>query len=220
MGCWDADAAKTFVVVLAGGPCAGKTSAMPLLRDRLKKRGFQVLTVQETATHFWGNSDGFQPEWEGTDSQVAMQRIFLDYQISQEEAFKAFGHLHPTKPAVLLLDCCTLNSKIYVSDEQWAKVLTIGGGPPLKEEELLARYDMIIHMTTCAGEAQYEWGPDSNNPGRYHSPEQAKKIDERSLQVFAPHKHVCVVPYCPSLEDKIQQVFAQIEVGLLEEENH
>jgi len=206
MGYRDGGAAKPFVVVLTGGPCAGKSSAMALVRDRLNKRGFQVLTVPENATHFLQNSDGFQPEWAGSDAQVAMQRIFLDYQISQEQAFKAFGNLHPTKPAVLLLDCCTLNGKIYVSDEQWGRVLTSGGGPPLTEEELFARYDMIIHMKTCAGKGQYEWGLGSNNPGRYHTPEQAVECDERSLKVFAPHKHVCVVPHCASFDDKIQAV--------------
>merc|ERR1719221_2188271 len=89
--------ARPFVVVLTGGPCSGKSSALALLRSRLCARGFQVLTVPENATHFLANSDGFQPEWAGTDTQVQMQRVFLDFQLSQEDAFKAFAHLHPTK---------------------------------------------------------------------------------------------------------------------------
>merc|ERR1719145_421583 len=109
---------RPFVVVLTGGPSAGKSSALALLRDRLTARGFQVLTCPENATHFLANSEGFQPEWAGTYQQVKMQRIFLDYQIAQEEAFKAFAVLHPRKRAVLLLDSCTLNSKVYVSENQ------------------------------------------------------------------------------------------------------
>lgn len=179
---------------------------MAFLRDRLSKRGFQVLTVPENATHFLTNSEGFQPEWAGTDSQVAMQRIFMEYQISQEEAFKSFAKLHPSKRSILLLDCCTLNSKVYLSDEQWKKVLSLPGHAALTEQQLFSRYDLVIHMVSCAFEGLYEWGPGSNNPGRYHSPEQAREADKRSLDVFANHPQVRVVPHFPSFDGKMNQV--------------
>eukprot|EP00933_Yihiella_yeosuensis_P031859 TRINITY_DN25462_c0_g1_i1.p1 TRINITY_DN25462_c0_g1~~TRINITY_DN25462_c0_g1_i1.p1 ORF type:complete len:449 (+),score=60.15 TRINITY_DN25462_c0_g1_i1:154-1500(+) len=198
---------RPFLVVLTGGPSSGKSSALALLRDRLSARGFQVLTVPENATHFLANSDGFQPEWAGTDAQVRMQRVFMDFQISQEEYFKTFAELHPTKRAVLLLDCCTINSKVYLSDEQWEKVLAFPGRSPTTEADLFARYDLVVHMKTCALEGDdYEWGPGSNNPGRYHTPEQAKEQDERCLQVFRGHPQLRVVPHCPDFKDKMDKV--------------
>lgn len=197
---------RPFVVVLTGGPSSGKSSALALLRARLTARGFQVLTVPENATHFLANSDGFQPEWAGAYAQVRMQRIFLDYQLAQEEAFKAFASLHPTKRAVLLLDCCTLNSKVYVDDEQWKQVLAFPDRPPTSEEALMGRYDLVVHMMTCALEGHYEWGPGSNNPGRYHTPEQAKEQDDRCLQVFSTHPQLRVVPHCSRFDDKIEKV--------------
>jgi len=197
---------RPFVAVLTGGPCAGKTSAMAFLKARLSKRGFQVLTVPENATHFLANSEGFQPEWAGKHAQVEMQRIFLEYQMSQEEAFKAFAKLHPTKRSILLLDCCTLNSKVYVSDEQWKQVLALPGHELLTEQQLFSRYDLVIHMVSCAFDGLYEWGPGSNNPGRYHSPEEAKECDKRSLDVFANHPQVRVVPHFPDFDSKMQQV--------------
>lgn len=206
--------ARPFVVVLTGGPCAGKSSAMAFLRDRLSKRGFQVLTVPENATHFLANSDGFQPEWAGKSSQVEMQRIFMEYQMSQEDAFKAFAKLHPTKSSILLLDCCTLNSKVYLSDEQWKEVLALPGHAQLTEQQLFGRYDLVIHMVSCAFEGLYEWGPGSNNPGRYHSPEEAKKCDKRSLDVFANHQQVRVVPHFPDFNSKMQKVLHFLNEGL------
>lgn len=197
---------RPFVVVLTGGPCSGKSSALALLRDRLSSRGFQVLTVPENATHFLTNSDGFQPEWAGTFSQVRMQRLFLDYQIAQEEAFKAFAELHPTKPAVLLLDCCTLNSKVYLSEAQWQQVLKMPGKPALTEEELFARYDLVVHMVSCATEGHYEFGPGSNNPGRYSTREQAQDADRRSLEVFGVHPQLRVVPHFEEFDEKIGKV--------------
>lgn len=197
---------RPFVIVLTGGPCAGKTSAMAFLRDRLSKRGFQVLTVPENATHFLANSEGFQAEWAGTTAQVQMQRIFLEYQMAQEDSFKAFAKLHPTKRSILLLDCCTLNSKVYLSDEQWQQVLTLPGHAALTEQQLFARYDLVIHMVSCAFDGLYEYGPGSNNPGRYHSPEEAKECDTRSLAVFTNHPQVRVVPHFPDFQTKMTQL--------------
>eukprot|EP00928_Gymnodinium_smaydae_P095947 TRINITY_DN8356_c0_g1_i1.p1 TRINITY_DN8356_c0_g1~~TRINITY_DN8356_c0_g1_i1.p1 ORF type:complete len:502 (-),score=124.41 TRINITY_DN8356_c0_g1_i1:96-1556(-) len=207
---------KPFIVVLTGGPSAGKSSAMAILRDRLSVRGFQVLTIPENATHFLANSDGFQPEWAGAPEQVRMQRIFMDYQIAQEEAFKAFAALHPRKRAVLLLDCCSMNSKVYLSEEQFQQLMNLEGFPPLQEADLMARYDLVIHMKTVAYSKNggYEWGPGSNNPGRYHTPEQAKEFDERCLAVFSAHPQLRVVPHCGSFTDKIDKVLDFVNDGL------
>mmetsp|Transcript_116417 Transcript_116417/g.340559 ORF Transcript_116417/g.340559 Transcript_116417/m.340559 type:complete len:442 (-) Transcript_116417:110-1435(-) len=205
---------RPFVVVLTGGPCSGKSSALALLRDRLSSRGFQVLTVPENATHFLANSEGFQPEWAGTHAQVRMQRLFLDYQISQEDAFKEFADLHPTKPAVMLLDCCTMNSKVYTSDEQFQQVLSMPGKPTLTEEGLFARYDLVVHMVTEALEGHYEWGPGSNNPGRYHNREQAQEQEQRCMEVFAAHPQLRVVPHFQSFADKIEKVVEFVKDAL------
>jgi len=105
-----------------------------------------------------------------------------------------------------LLDCCTINSKVYVSDEQWAQVLAPPGEKALTEDELIARYDLVIHMVTSAFSGHYEWGPGSNNPGRYHTPEQAKEQDGRCLQVFQAHPQLRVVPHFPHFDEKIGKV--------------
>ena len=39
-----------FKIVLTGGPCAGKTTALARLAGFLRKRGFRVYTVPEAAT--------------------------------------------------------------------------------------------------------------------------------------------------------------------------
>eukprot|EP00929_Paragymnodinium_shiwhaense_P089987 TRINITY_DN5021_c0_g1_i1.p1 TRINITY_DN5021_c0_g1~~TRINITY_DN5021_c0_g1_i1.p1 ORF type:complete len:493 (+),score=123.44 TRINITY_DN5021_c0_g1_i1:67-1545(+) len=206
---------RPFTVVLTGGPCSGKSSVLAVLKRRLSVRGFQVLTVPENATHLLANSDGFQPEWAGTQSQVDMQRIFLDFQLDQERAFREFAALN-SKPAVLLLDRSTLDSKVFLSDEQFEKVLDHHTKPKLAEDELLKRYDLVIHMVTCAqgNEGKYEWGPGSNNPGRYHSPEQARDQDRRCLEVYKPHPQLRVVPSLHNFEDKVDAALKYLDDAL------
>jgi hypothetical protein len=195
---------RPFTVVLTGGPCSGKSSVLAVLKRRLSVRGFQVLTIPENATHFLANSDGFQPDWAGTDSQAEMQRIFLDFQLDQERGFHQFAALNP-KPAVLLLDRSVMDCKVFISDDQWEKVLNHHTKPKLLEEDLLKRYDLVLHMVTCAegNEGKYEWGPESNNPGRYHTPEQAREQDQRCLEVYRPHPQLRVVPSLTNFEDKV-----------------
>lgn len=195
---------RPFTVVLTGGPCSGKSSVLAVLKRRLSVRGFQVLTIPENATHFLANSDGFQPDWAGTDSQVEMQRIFLDFQLDQERGFHQFAALNP-KPAVLLLDRSVLDCKVFIADHQWEKVLNHHTKPQLLEENLFKRYDLVLHMVTCAdgNEGKYEWGPGSNNPGRYHTPEQAREQDQRCFNVYKPHPQLRVVPSLPNFEDKV-----------------
>ena len=52
-----------YRVVLTGGPCAGKTTALSALRTRLTDLGLHVVTVPENATMVFGNSGGYWPGW-------------------------------------------------------------------------------------------------------------------------------------------------------------
>lgn len=46
-------------IVITGGPCAGKTSAMAVLKDRLEKFGLRVYVVPEAATILFHNGARF-----------------------------------------------------------------------------------------------------------------------------------------------------------------
>jgi len=114
----DPNASPTPVsIVLTGGPCAGKSSILALIRDRLRKRGIQVVTVPEYATHFFANSDGFQVEWVGTKKEDGLQDVFLRYQMMQESMFKDFAALN-SKPSVLLFDRAVMDQKVFTSSEK------------------------------------------------------------------------------------------------------
>merc|ERR1719277_2943805 len=89
---------------------------MALLRDRLARRGIQVITVPEYATHFFSNSDGFQPEWVATEKENDLQNVLLRYQMMQEDLFRDYAELN-SKTTVLLLDRGCLDQKVFVSSD-------------------------------------------------------------------------------------------------------
>ena len=93
-----------------------------------------------------------------------MQRSLLNFHMAQEEALIGMVRLNPPQRSIVLMDCCTLTGKVYGTDEQWQAVLALPGSPALAENDLFARYDVIVHLETGAigpADGQYEWGPDS-----------------------------------------------------------
>ena len=83
-----------------------------------------------------------------------MQRVFIEFQMAQEKAFKELAKLNDRKRSIMLLDRSIVDTRVFVSDKQWEQVKSMPGKPPLVEEEMLARYDLVIHMTTCAADAR------------------------------------------------------------------
>lgn len=50
---------KLFVVVLTGGPCGGKSSSLRSVRDTLRGRGYNVMTMPEVPTILMSNGANF-----------------------------------------------------------------------------------------------------------------------------------------------------------------
>jgi len=196
-------------VLLTGGPGAGKTSALATLRDRLARLGVQALLVPETATELLRNSGGYEPSWHGTPRHIAMQEVFMRHQLSQENGYIALAGLRPEKPAVLLCDRGLLEGRVFCSPEQWDECLR---RLDTSDEKLLQRYDVIVHMksTACGMENLYEYGPGSNNPNRFHTPEQARKWDEDAEFVHSSHPCYRVVENNPDFSQKIESVLEHV----------
>jgi len=206
-------ATGSISVVLTGGPGGGKSSALATLRDRLSKHGFQVLVVPEVATTLLGNSGGYDAAWAGTRKHVELQEQLLRFQMFQEDTYRRVAKLRPEKPYVILHDRGTLDGRVFCTDAEWADSVAAAG---TSEEELLKRYDLVMHMTTVASgmDHLYEYGPESSNPARYHTPDQARETDLRAQEIYAKHPQVRVVPTFADFSQKIDTVVHYVEKAL------
>jgi hypothetical protein len=163
---------------------------VPLLRPvRLVARasrtalGFHVITVPEVGTPFFENVGGYDPRWAGTPDHVSLQGVFLKMQLAQEDAYRAIAALRP-EPCILLHDRGALDGSSFCSEEEWERVLEKEG---TTENLLFERYDLVLHLASTASEEEfekyYQYGEGSNNPARFHTPQQAKLADRLSMQV-------------------------------------
>ena len=157
-------------IVLTGGPGAGKTAVLELVRGMLCRH---LRVVPEAASMLFGS--GF-PRLETAPARAAAQLAIFGVQ-QQLEAI--FDTVEP--PALLLCDRGTIDALAYwprSHEEFWDRVRS-------SREAQLRRYSAVIHMRPPANLR----GWDNRNPLRTETAEQAAAIDDRIAQAWEGHPH-------------------------------
>jgi hypothetical protein len=179
--------------VLTGGPGAGKTATLEMIRQSFCKH---VRVLPEAASIVFGG--GFPRAARG-DSLKAVQRAIFHVQRELE----ALGLSE--NPAIILCDRGTVDGAAYWPgpDDFWAAVSTT-------RAEQLARYQTVIHLRTPA-EAD---GYNHVNRFRTESAVEAAAIDARILQAWDGHPHRIIVESTPDFLVKAAQVIDLIHAEL------
>jgi predicted ATPase len=160
-------------IVLTGGPGAGKTAVLELIRQSFCTH---VKVLPESAGIVFGG--GF-PRRDGIETIRAAQRAIFYVQRELENAADA------ENPAIVLCDRGTLDGAAYWPgeiDEFFRSV-----GTTLDAE--LRRYHAVIHLRTPPVGGGYNRA----NPLRVETAEQAAAIDERIARIWGAHPRRFVV---------------------------
>ena len=172
-------------IVLTGGPGAGKTAVLEMMRKTLCKH---VVIVPESAGVVFGG--GF-PRTQGIEARRAAQRAIFFMQRELEAAMMA------ENVAIALCDRGTVDGVAYWPgpDEMWRAV-----GTTLDEQ--LARYHAVIHLRTPTVERGYN----HQNPLRIESGVEAAAIDERIAAAWVTHPRRFEVPASDDFIAKVAHV--------------
>ena len=159
-------------VVLTGGPGAGKTAVLELVRWSFCEH---VHVLPEAAGIVYGG--GF-PRTDDIETRRASQRAIFHVQ-RELEAVGAVG-----APPLVLCDRGTVDGGAYWpgAGDLWSDVDTT-----LDAE--LARYDTVIHLRTPRPGSGY----DQSNKLRIESASEAHRIDERIAELWRAHPHRFVI---------------------------
>lgn len=189
-------------IVLTGGPCAGKSQAVKLIKDTFSQKGVVVLFVPETATELI--SGGVCPWTCGTN---------LDYQIVQcklqrfkEQMFDEAVRTMKEDKFLIVCDRGMLDNKAYMTDEEFDKCLEVLG---TTEEEVNASYDAVFHLVTAAKGLE-EFYIFENNAARYETPEQAAKLDDVLINAWSKHPNLKVIENSYDFNDKMNRLLDEI----------
>ena len=168
-------------IVITGGPCAGKTTALSWIQSNFTKMGYTVLFVPETATELI--TGGVAPWTCG--SNVDYQKCQMQLQLEKERIFRQGAATMPVEKVLIVCDRGALDNKAYMSDLDFSAVLHHLG---YNEVELRDSYDAIFHMVTAAKGAE-QFYTTENNTARTETVEQAAALDDKlieSLTILPP----------------------------------
>lgn len=163
-------------IVLTGGPGAGKTAVLELVRQAF---GRHVAVLTEAAGIVFGG--GFPRTGEDVCRRAGQRAI---YHVQRQLEVIADAGPRP----IVLCDRGTVDGAAYWPgpDELWPSVATT-------LEEQLARYDTVIHLRTPSAKHGY----DRSNPLRIESADEAAEIDERILHAWSGHPRRIILPAEP-----------------------
>lgn len=200
-------------IVITGGPCAGKSTALSWIQEEFTKRGYNVIFVPESATEVilaGVNRNNLK-------SVLDFQMVILKNQIEKEKMFEQAALKFKNNNKVLIVcDRGTIDSKAYMSDYDFKQMLKIMG---LNEIELRDSYDAVFHLVTAAKGAT-EFYTNSNNSARTESVKEAIIADNNTLKAYTGHPHLRVIDNSTNFENKMKRLIAEILAVLGEPEPH
>ena len=198
-------------IVITGGPCGGKTTALDELTKLLRSYGYYVLIVPETATEMKNN--GILPYGPNGLSTKDFQEILLDIQLSKEKYFREAAKRCPSKKVAILYDRGVLDNRAYIDDATFQEFLKARG---ISEAEILSSYDIVFHLVTAAN-GKEEYYTLENNTARSETPAEARERDVKTMETWRNHPNLRIVGNDTLFGEKINKVKNYIREYLGEE---
>ena len=189
-------------IVITGGPCAGKTTAMSWIQNAFTQKGWLVLFVDETATQL---SSGGAP-WKLTRNNREYQYRVTQLMLAKEEVFTAVARTFESDKVLVVCDRGALDNRAYMSEEEFRYVLEKLN---MTEVELRDHYDAVFHLVTAAKGAE-EFYTYANNAARYETVEGAVKSDDRLIAAWTGHPHLRIIDNRYSFDEKMLALIREI----------
>ena len=209
--------AKTITrIVLTGGPAAGKTTLISrILKEFKQDDGWKVITIPETATDLISGF-GIRP-FGNCVSMLEFQYFVVADQLHKERLALKAAELVPEDKVLIIYDRALFDDKAYITDEEFRTVLAYFGKT---EEEVLAGYDAVLHLVSCAKGAEFAYN--FGNEARYEPLETAREKDDLTLRAWSAHPNLKVIDNSVDFEDKMERGLRAIyeAIGESAEEAH
>ena len=189
-------------IVITGGPCAGKTTAMNWISNAFSERGYDVLFVPETATELI--TGGVAPWTCKTNSDY--QHCHMRFQLDKEKVFEQAAKVMKKDKILIVCDRAALDNKVYMDEATFESVCRFVGA---SEVELRDQYDAVFHLVTAAKGAE-EFYTNANNAARIETVEEAAAMDDKFIAAWTGHPHLRVIDNSTDFTDKMRRLIAEI----------
>lgn len=200
---------KITRIVLTGGPCAGKTSALERIVDHFTQKGYKVFTIPEMPTLF--TQSGMNYLTKNKEFFYEGEKATLEMQLAFEDRFTLMAETIDM-PCLIICDRGTMDISAYMTSEMWNHLL---GLTNTTSEELRGRYDAVLHLTTTACGSE-EFYTTSTNAQRYEQANEegmriARELDRKVFEAWTGHPRLKVIDNQEYFSQKADCVVKEIE---------
>ncbi|MGG6544011.1 UNVERIFIED_CONTAM: AAA family ATPase [Prevotella sp. 15_C9] len=195
-------------IVLTGGPCAGKTTALVKIIEHFSSLGYKVFIIPEVPTLL--SQAGMDYLTTNKNFFYEGEKATLEMQIALEDKFVRMAETLDV-PSIIVCDRGTLDISAYMKHDMWEEITSNMG---LNSEVLRQRYDAILHLVSAADGAE-EFYTNSTNSERTEDIELARELDKKVIRAWMGHPHLRVINNHDDFNKKINHVLQEIS-GVLE----
>ena len=189
-------------IVVTGGPCAGKTTAMSWIQNAFTKMGYAVLFVDETATQLI--TGGAAPWLSTSNRDFQLQLIRL--QEAKEKAFTEIAKTMKESKILIVCDRAVMDNCAYMSEPEFGWILRQMNTSKIA---LRDQYDAVFHLVTAAKGAE-KYYTLANNQARTESVEEAAALDDKLISAWTGHPHFRLIDNSTGFEEKMMRLIREI----------
>ncbi|WP_040554144.1 AAA family ATPase [Prevotella multiformis] len=190
-------------IVLTGGPCAGKTTALVKVIEHFSSLGYKVFIIPEVPTLF--SQAGMDYLTDNRAFFYEGEKATLETQLDLEDRFTRMAETIKT-PTIIVCDRGTMDISAYMKPEMWEEITAAAG---TSSEQLRARYDAVLHLVSAADGAE-QFYTTANNAERTEGLELARELDKKVIQAWSEHPHLRVINNHENFDTKINRVLQEI----------
>eukprot|EP01135_Chromosphaera_perkinsii_P002734 Nk52_evm102s226 gene=Nk52_evmTU102s226 len=187
---------RMYRVVLTGGPCAGKSSALAAIQERMSSLGFDMYMVPEMATILIRGGTRISPE-----NVYNFQVNLLKAQMALENAFFNIAKFSQ-RDSIVVCDRGTMDTAAFLDDDTWANMMEENDWNVTSLRD--KRYDAVIHLVTAAIGAE-SFYTTANNNARTESEKEAIEQDYNLRDAWLGHNHFRVIDNSSDFNGKIKR---------------
>ena len=201
-------------IVLTGGPCAGKTTALVKITEYFSGFGYKVFNVPEVPTIY--STAGWNYLTPNRDLYYQGERAILETQLALENQFMKLAEVC-SKPVLIVCDRGAMDISAYIKPEEWEEITRMAG---TNSNALRESYDAVLHLVSAADGAE-QYYTTATNATRYEQANEeglriARELDKKVIKAWTGHPHLRVINNHDDFENKLNRVITEISkvVGL------
>ena len=196
-------------IVLTGGPCAGKTTALVRVIEHFSSLGYKVFTIPEVPTMF--TQAGMDYLTKNSRFFYEGEKATLEIQLALEDKFQRMAEAC-TEPCVLVCDRGAMDISAYMAPEMWEQITKDVGTTTQQLRD--QRYDAVLHLVSAADGAE-QYYTTSNNASRNEAADEqglaiARMLDKKVIDAWTGHSHLRVINNHDDFDKKMKRVIKEI----------